>query len=152
MKMLLILIPFLFQIQGCKDVSAISLAPAMEYEILHEFEYNEYANPTSKNAIIIRNQVDYENELITRTSEAVKAVNFEEELIVLIDMGTRNTGGYSLNVTFSESDNYVRANVVFTFPGEGCVVTNALVNPFKLIKLGTTKYVLVTEEITFTSC
>ena len=152
MKRLLILVPFLFQIQGCNDASATSPPPTMGYEILHEFEYNEYANSTSKNAIIIRNQIDYENELIKRTSEAVKGVNFDEESIFLIDMGTRNTGGYSLNVTFSENNDYVRANVTFTFPGEGCAVTEALTNPYKLIKLGSTKYILVTEEITFTSC
>ncbi len=152
MKRLLILVPLLLQMQGCNDASATSPISSMEYEILHEFSHNEYGNSTSKSTIIIRNQIDYENELIKRTSEPAVAVNFQEESIFLIDMGSFGTGGYSLNVTFSENNQNVKANVVLTFPGDNCAVSSAVSNPFKLIKLNTTKYILVTEEITFTSC
>lgn len=152
MKKLLIIVPLLFPLQGCDDANATSPAPTMEYEILHESQYNEYANSTSKSAITINNKIDYESELIKRTSEAAKAVNFQEESILLIDMGAKNSGGHSLNVTFTESDDYIRASVFLSFPGDNCLVTMALTNPFKFIKLNTTKKILVTEEMTFTSC
>ena len=138
--------------QGCNNANATSPISTVEYEILHESQYNEYANNTSKSAITIKNIIDYESELIKRTSEVAKVVNFQEESILLIDMGPRNSGGYSLNATFTESDNYIRANVVLSFPGGNCPIDQEITNPFKLIKLNTTKQVLVTEERTFTSC
>ena len=141
MKKLLILVPFIFQIQGCKDVSATStIVSDVEYEILHEDNYNEYADFTSKNATVIRFQTEYKNELIKRTSDKVKAVNFEEEVIFLIDMGYRGSGGHFIDVqSFSEENGYIRAKVIHTVPGEGCMVDASITNPFKFIKLKTTK-------------
>lgn len=153
MKRLLILVPFIFQIQGCNDVNAISPIPAIEYEILHEAHYNEYADSTSKGFLVIKSQTEYENELLKRTSETVEAVNFEEETIVLIDMGTRNTGGYTIDIqSFTEENNYIRAKVLLTLPGENCVTTQAITNPFKLIMLKTIKDILVTEELSIATC
>ncbi|WP_019028323.1 protease complex subunit PrcB family protein [Colwellia piezophila] len=156
MKRLLILIPFIFQIQGCYDANATSPPPPpqpVEYEIMHESQYNEYADSTSKSVIVIRNQTDYENELLKRTSESIKAVNFEKETILLIDMGTRNTGGYSIAIpSVTVENDHVRAQVLLGLPGNNCVTTEALTNPFKLIKLNTTNEILVTEEITVSSC
>jgi hypothetical protein len=153
MKRLLILVPFIFQIQGCNDANATSPIPAIEYEILHEAQYNEYADYTNKSVIIIKNQTDYKDELLKRTSETIKTVNFDEEIIVLIDMGTKNTGGYAIDIqTFTEENDYIRAKVILTFPGDNCTTTQALTNPFKLIKLKTTKDVLVTEELSISNC
>ena len=124
-----------------------------EYEILHEAHYNEYADSTSKGFLVIKSQTEYENELLKRTSETVEAVNFEEETIVLIDMGTRNTGGYTIDIqSFTEENNYIRAKVLLTLPGENCVTTQAITNPFKLIMLKTIKDILVTEELSIASC
>ena len=153
MKRLLIIVPFIFQIQGCNDANATSPIPAIEYEILHEAHYNEYADSTSKGFLVIKSQTEYENELLKRTSETVEAVNFEEETIVLIDMGTRNTGGYTIDIqSFTEENNYIRAKVFLTLPGENCVTTQAITNPFKLIMLKTIKDILVTEELSIASC
>lgn len=153
MKRLLILVPFIFQIQGCNEASATSPVPAIEYEILHEEQYNEYADSTSKSFLVIKSQTDYENELLKRTSEKAEAVNFEEETIVLIDMGTRNTGGYTINIqSFTVENDYIRAKVLLTLPGDNCGTTQALTNPFKLIKLKTKKDILVTEELSISSC
>lgn len=153
MKRLLILVPFIFQIQGCNDANATSPVPAIEYEILHESQYNEYAESTSKSTIVIRNQTDYENELLKRTSETIKTVNFEQETILLIDMGTRNTGGYSIDIqSFAGENDHIRAQVLLTLPGNNCGTNQALTNPFKLIKLKTTNEILVTEEIKVSGC
>ncbi|MCI2286015.1 protease complex subunit PrcB family protein [Colwellia sp. MSW7] len=153
MKRLLILVPFIFQIQGCNDANATSPVPASEYEILHEAHYNEYANSTNKSFLVIKSQTDYEYELLKRTSEAIKTVNFEEETIVLIDMGIRNSGGHTIDIqSFTEENDYIRAKVILTLPGGNCSTTQAITNPFKLIKLKTTKDVLVTEELRVKSC
>ncbi|MFT6899090.1 MAG: hypothetical protein ACJA13_003522, partial [Paraglaciecola sp.] len=153
MKRLLILVPFIFQIQGCNGANATSPVPAVEYEILHEAQFNEYADSTNKSVMVIRSQTEYENALLKRTSETIKAVNFEEETIVLIDMGTRNTGGHAVDIqSFTEENDYIRAKVIFTLPADSCATTQAFTNPFKLIKLKTTKDILVTEELNITSC
>lgn len=156
MKRLLILVPFMFQIQGCNDANATSpppVDPVIEYEVLHEAQYNEYANTTNKSVIIIKSQAEYENELLKRTSENIKTVNFEEETIILIDMGARNTGGHTINFeSLFDGPEHIRAVVLLTLPGDNCVTTQAITNPFKLIKFKSTKEVLVTEELNISRC
>jgi len=146
----------MFQMQGCYDANATSPPPAdpvIEYEILHEAQYNEYANATNKSVIIIKNQTEYENALLKRTSEDIKPVNFEEETIILIDMGARNTGGHAINIeSLFDGLDHIRAEVLLTLPGDNCVTTQAITNPFKLIKFKSTKEVLVTEELIVSRC
>ena len=153
MKKLLILVPFIFQIQGCNEASATSPVVSTKYEILHQSQYNEYADSTNKSVIIIRSQLDYENELLKRTSETIKLVNFEEETILLIDMGARKSGGYDIDIqSFTEENDYIRTKIIYSLPGDNCSTTQANTNPFKLIKIKTTKEVLVTEELSTSSC
>jgi hypothetical protein len=125
---------------------------AMPYTLLHGSEFNDYADDTSKNATIIRNVNDYKNELIKRTSAAIKTVNFYQETIVLIDMGPRNNGGDIVDVTFYESSDHVRANVVYSLPGEYCNIATVMTNPYKFIKLRTRKEILITEKIVSDPC
>lgn len=153
MKKLLILVPLFFHIQGCNEANATSPPKNIEHEVIHEAQYNEYSDSTSKSAIIIKTQSNYEKELLTRTSETTEIINFKEETIVLIDMGLRNTGGHTINIgSLIDNGEYVRANIVLTSPGNSCATTQANTNPFKLIKLKTTKDILVTEEIAISNC
>ncbi|MCJ8313897.1 MAG: protease complex subunit PrcB family protein [Saccharospirillaceae bacterium] len=153
MKKLLLLIPFIFLFQGCYAAKALSTPVVIEYEILHESQYNEYAASTSKSVIVIRNQVDYKSELLKRSSAAIKAVNFDNETILLIDMGTRLTGGYTIEMqSLTVENDYVRAQVILKSPGNNCGTTQAITNPFKLIKLKTTSEILITEKIILYSC
>ena len=140
MKRSLILIPFIFPLQGCNEATATSVAQIAEYEILHESNTNQYAATTSKSALVIRNQSEYDDELLKRSSDNVKAVDFATESVVLIDMGTRATGGYAIDIqSIVVETNNVRLNVLLTFPSEGCGTSQAITNPYKLIKVRTTE-------------
>ncbi|MEP1553523.1 MAG: protease complex subunit PrcB family protein [Paraglaciecola sp.] len=152
MNKLLLLLPFLLPLQSCSDAEATSPIPQMEYQVLHDIEYNEYANITNKSTLLIRSQSDYEAELLKRTSDKAKSIDFESESILLVDMGPQSSGGYGISITVSENNDYILANITYQFPGTGCAVTLALTNPTKVITFETTKYVLINESITYSSC
>ncbi|MEP0177580.1 MAG: protease complex subunit PrcB family protein [Paraglaciecola sp.] len=152
MNKLLLLLPFLLPLQSCSDAEATSPIPQMEYQVLHDIEYNEYANITNKSTLLIRSQSDYEAELLKRTSDKAKSIDFESESILLVDMGPQSSGGYGISITVSENNDYILANITYQFPGTGCAVTLELTNPTKVITFETTKYVLINESITYSSC
>lgn len=125
----------------------------MNYEVLHESKSNEYGSSTNKSSIIIKDQNSYDAELLSRTSDATKTVNFEEETLLLIDMGTRSSGGQSIQVdSFVDKGEYIRATIAFILPGNNCITSTATTNPFQMIKLDTTKDVLITEKRIISDC
>lgn len=80
-------------------------------------------------------------------------VDFSSSKVLIVDMGQRITGGYSVDVTSIEiHPGNVRANVVLTVPGAGCIVTEALTNPFMFVEVGTRQEILVSELLETTDC
>ncbi|TYK64861.1 protease complex subunit PrcB family protein [Colwellia echini] len=152
MKRLLIILPLIYQLQGCNSAKAESPELQMESEVIHEAEYNEFANITSKSVIVIRSQEEYESELLKRTSEPVEAIDFASESIILIDMGMQTSGGHSLNFSFYEDSNDIQGEIVYSFPSGTCATSTAITNPYKFIKLKSTKFILVSEQQTYFEC
>lgn len=153
MKKFMILLPFIGLIQGCNYASASSSLGSIENEVLHESYYNEYGELTSKGSVIIKSQELYDNELSKRSSEPTKTINFDIETILLIDMGRRPSGGYSVELeSLIEESDHVIANVILSLPGDSCGVTHALTNPYRFIKIKTSKEILVSETLEFKSC
>lgn len=156
MKRLLILVPFLFQMQGCNDANATpseqkstSATSAIEYQVLHEDDEVDYDGQFSRKSItIIKNQTVYDDELSKRTTEASKEVDFALETVLLLDHGgSRNAAEYISLSSVTEENDYVRAKVLVHELGTDCVAAEVVTNPFKFIKIKTNKKILVTEEI-----
>ncbi|MFT2089941.1 protease complex subunit PrcB family protein [Paraglaciecola sp. 2405UD69-4] len=152
MKKLFLLFPLLVPLQSCSDADATSPVPEMEFQVLHDFQYNEYANTTAKSTILINSQSEYESELLKRSSDTPQNIDFDSETVLLVDMGTQSSGGYSLSVTLTEHNDHILASIDYQFPGANCGVTTALTNPTQIIKIETTKYVLVSEDISYSDC
>ena len=159
MKQALFLLPLLLCFQGCNESNAGS-PPAQESgkdtlvsRVLHESSFNQYGDQTSKSTVIIRDIQSYENELAKRSDEYREPVNFETHTVLLVDMGRRNSGGYRIWVeSVVAENNYVRAQVILSFPGENCVVAAAITNPYQFVEVSTTKDILLTEKIEIHDC
>ncbi len=159
MKYGIFLLPLILFLQGCNQSKADSpiekevLQEGISYQILHEGSDSSYPHPRSKSATILRDLNSYEDELYKRSNEYQKPVDFDTHTVLLIDMGPKNTGGYTLRIESLLTENdYVRAHVVFTVPGDTCVVATALTNPYKFIEVATTKDILVTEDVEVSDC
>ena len=69
-------------------------------DVLHEgHNRNLNGNFTSRVSWVFHSQDDYDNALTTYTDEYSETLDFSEGRVLLVDMGLRNTGGYSINVT-----------------------------------------------------
>jgi len=123
-------------------------------DVLHEgHNRNLNGNFTSRVSWVFHSQDDYDNALTTYTDEYSETLDFSEGRVLLVDMGLRNTGGYSINVTsVVEYDNYVLASVVLTEPGTNCIVSQAHTNPFQFVWVPSTKELLINETLEITSC
>ena len=63
-------------------------------------------------------------------------VDFDTEIVVLASMGTRPTGGYSIEVaSAAETVSGVVVTIVERSPGPTCLVSQAITNPTTLVQV-----------------
>jgi hypothetical protein len=139
---------------GCAGESSAQSASAESlYVVLNQGFFTDNGIGTKKQTKIISSQVDYAMELATYSSATPASVDFDKGRVLLVDMGTRNTGGYSIGVTSVDvSDNWVVARVGLVRPGSGCNVTQALTNPYQFVFIPSRKEILVSESLQIASC
>jgi hypothetical protein len=135
------------------DTSAESVLPGPLFVVLNSGQYTQTGITTKKQAKVITSQIDYATELANYTYTAPTLVDFTRGKVLLVDMGVRNTGGYSIGVTsVSARENSVRANVLLVKPGPGCIVTQAITNPYQFVYISSTKEILITESLQIKDC
>ena len=82
-----------------------------------------------------------------------ESVDFSLNKVVLFSMGERPSGGYSVSVSgIEESDDHVKVSVLYSFPGNDCMVTSVVTSPFQFIKINTTKELVFEESIQAAPC
>jgi hypothetical protein len=65
----------------------------------------------------------------------VPDVNFAKEMIIAAFAGTKNTGGYVLNITgVSVYPDRVQIDLSLIKPGDNCMVSTTITQPFVLVK------------------
>jgi hypothetical protein len=173
-KELLYLLPLLIILHGCSDSKAesspaiVTVEPQAEAEAEAEAETEtetditfqtihngmwQISGSSNKSITLTSNQIAYEQALADRTTEVPENINFEQSMVVFLDVGTRTSGGYDISISsIVDDENYVTATVVLTIPSEGCPVTNAITNFFTVVKIDTRKEVLFTEQLQRTNC
>ena len=68
----------------------------------------------------------------------VPVIDFGNEAVVVVSMGTRSTGGFSINVesvSESESDGALYVEVLEVSPGRGCVVIQSVTAPVHAVRV-----------------
>jgi hypothetical protein len=102
---------------------------------------------------VIESQAVYEQMLRLYSREIPATVDFAQTKVLLVDMGTRNSGGHAVEVTGVTDHTYhVVAHVLFKRAGKGCATADAMTNPFQFVQISTTKEVLVQETLQVENC
>ncbi len=121
--------------------------------VLHEGNYLSSGDFTSKTTKNIRSQENYESLLPTYSQDSPELLNFTEGSALLVDMGQKNTGGYTIGVTSAiENNNHIQVNILLSEPGANCVVTQALTNPYQIVWIPNIKELLINESIQKSTC
>jgi len=104
-----------------------------------------------------RNYVIYDNETFqNRFSYSVNNdINFAEEILIISELGTQPTNGYSINIQNIEisSKNTMTVFIEIIKPGERCVVSQVMTTPLIAVKLKkTNSNITFIENITINNC
>lgn len=118
---------------------------------------NSGQNGTSQHArnAQIRSQAQYEAELaaISAGTGVAAKVDFTRGSVLLIDMGTRNSGGLALAIaSVKVSADKVIANVRLTAPGSNCLTAAVMTNPYQFLYIPTSRNIIVEDTSVVRNC
>ncbi len=133
-------------------LSCTSELKAQGFTVLHQGYYTQ--NLSKRQTKVITSQQEYAATLAAYTDEQPQEVDFNAGRVLLVDMGPRPSGGFSIEVTSvkARKGSAVVADVVLTRPGASCFVTTSITNPFQFVYIPTRKEILVSESLINFEC
>lgn len=120
--------------------------------VLHQ---GYYAFPSTRKQVrVITSQQEYAAALGAYTSEAPQSLDFSVGQVLLVDMGPRPSGGFSLQTIWLNEriKGAVRIAVEFSKPGNNCVTAAVITNPYQFVYVPTKREILVTESLNIFDC
>jgi len=123
---------------------ALSCSNQGEEEIIIPFEVihgGSYSAIGDKRQVVIKNNDDYQklmSEVYANLDQMprIPEVDFSRNYVVAVFMGTKNTGGYAINFDkIIKRTNDLTVSVYETSPGAKCVVTDAITQPYEIVKI-----------------
>ena len=100
--------------------------------------YSGFTNPAR---LVIDNAADFRTawtQAYTGMSPTVNppAIDFSRWSVIVVASGTHNTGGYDIAVTrLARTADYLYVEVTSTSPGSRCGTTQALTQPFDIVRI-----------------
>ena len=107
---------------------------------IEEVARGTYTGIEDRRRVVIRTQADWEafwNEL-TRTispPEPAPAIDFSRRMVIAAAMGTRSSGGFTIDIVSVRARDMIAVEVLETSPGPSCAVTMALTAPVTAVSV-----------------
>jgi len=123
------------------------------FEELHKGQATRDGRLFSKSIRVLENEQQYKDALASYQKEVSAKVDFSQGKVLLLDLGQRNTGGYTVAITgLEDRKDYVVVKVGITHPGSNCMLTQSLTNPFQFSYIATRKKLLIVENVIYHEC
>jgi hypothetical protein len=84
---------------------------------------------------------------------AEHTVDFSSRRVILLSLGGRPTGGYSIAVEkIVDYGEFIKASIVIKKPGSNCIVTQAQTSPYQFAEVESVKELLFEERVEVVNC
>ena len=111
------------------------------YEVIYK---NDYSGSETRSFKVIRNQDDFKTFYQGLNEEKIPDIDFKKSIILILNMGLKNTGGYSIepDKLFQDGDRLVMT-IKENSGKKDELVTMALTKPICVVKINSRKRVVV---------
>jgi PrcB C-terminal len=140
---------------GClSDTNAETPIPTVPFSVIVSGDNPVSGVNKNRKLEVFRDQAS----LNTRLAEYVQfvqehTVDFSTKRAVLLDLGQRDTGGYSVATSgIQEFSDHIVASITITKSGSNCAVTQTLTSPFQFIEVQSSKEILFVEQLVVSDC
>ncbi|MCD8521054.1 MAG: protease complex subunit PrcB family protein [Saccharospirillaceae bacterium] len=125
----------------------------VSHTTLHQGLNPVSADSDIKTIRIVSNADDYRELLADYSAESAKTLDFNQYQIVLIDLGNRPSGGYSIRIDgVLEQNNHIVLEFTQLTPGTDCNYSEAQTNPYRFEAIKSLKEIVIQESIAADKC
>lgn len=109
---------------------------------------------TAKVLAVIRDDKQFKNVFSKMASAPAPEIDFRTHSVLLVQMGTCNSAGYSIEVAdVLDHEYYIEVRVISREPGKSCINALALTRPYQFVKIPRTeKEIVFSESLIVTDC
>ena len=115
--------------------------------------YSTFESGGAKITEFYQDQVSYDNAINAYSLQVSEAIDFNVSQVALVSMGGQPNGGYSFaEESVLDVGDYIELNLRLVSPGANCIVTTAVIHPFRLLKIDSKKDVRIKERKVVKNC
>jgi len=123
------------------------------FTVLHQGQFKIDGSFSAKQIKAIHSVKEYKAALADYSHATVKDVDFSKGQVLLLDIGSRSTGGYSVDVTSIEDNkDYIVVKVAIYAPSPNCMLIQTLTNPFQFSYISSRKDMVIVEKMVYRVC
>lgn len=136
------------------DSNAGTPLPTVNFSVIAAGDHTISGLPENRKLEVYTDQASFDSSLhlfIQPIAEYI--VDFSSRRVVLLSLGGRPTGGYSISVEKIEDyGDFIKASIIIKKPGSNCVVTQAQTSPYQFVEVESVKELLFEEIIEVVNC
>jgi len=159
-NMKLIIIGFLLSavapllVSCAPDSNAGTPLPTINYSLIAAGDNAINNLPVNRKLEIYTDQASFDSSLYLFIQPLVQhTVDFSSRRVVLLSLGGRPTGGYSISAEKIEDyGEFIKASIIIKKPGSNCVVPQAQTSPYQFIEVESVKELLFEERVEVMNC
>ena len=136
------------------DSNAGTFLPTVSYSVITAGDNTINGLPENRKLEIYTDQTSFNSSLYLFLQPfAEYRVDFSSRKVVLLSLGGRPTGGYSISAEKIEDyGEFIKASIIIKKPGSNCLVTQAQTSPYQFIEVESVKELLFEEIVEVVNC
>lgn len=140
-----LLIPFIALIVSCNCTKDAAAQTEQKQNPLYEvLTASQYQGKDAPSVEIVKDSRALQHLYAAVNDKKIPEVDFTRQQIVAIFIGIKNSGGYGIKVgDVVEKDNKIHLSYETTKPAKNANVTMAMTNPFTIIRINSTKPIVI---------
>ena len=136
------------------DSNAGTPLPTVNYSIIASGDNTINGLPENRKIEVYTDQASFNsNWYLFIQPPAEYTVDLSSRRVVLLSLGGRATGGYSISAEkIEDHGSYIKAMIVIKKPGSNCLVSQAQTSPYQFIEVESVKELLFEERVEVVDC
>ncbi len=136
------------------DSKASTPLPAVNYSVIATGDNTRTGLPANKKLEVYTDQTSFNASLYLFIEPVAEyTVDFSSRRVILLSLGGRPTGGYSISTKkIEDCGDYIKVSIIVKKPGSNCVVTQAQTSPYQFVEVESVKELIFEERIEVVNC
>jgi hypothetical protein len=151
---LLLSVAALLLVSCAPDSNTGTTLPTVTYSVIASGDSTISGLPEKRKLEIYTDQASFNSSFYLFLQPiAEHTVDFSSRRVVLLSLGSRSTGGYSISAEkIEDHGEFIKASIVIKKPGSDCAVAQVQTSPYEFVEVESVKELIFEERLEVVNC